>query len=94
MSDFGILAFGAYVPITRLQRSAIHATNKWFAKGLGGLAKGEKAIANWDEDSVTMALEAARDALEHIAQLVTAGDRIELTNLLGVDGVVAAIDLR
>jgi 3-hydroxy-3-methylglutaryl CoA synthase len=64
MSDFGILAFGAYVPITRLQRSAIHATNKWFAGGLGGLAKGEKAVANWDEDSVTMALEAARDALE------------------------------
>ncbi|KQZ73745.1 3-hydroxy-3-methylglutaryl CoA synthase [Sphingopyxis sp. Root214] len=66
MSDFGILAFGAYVPVTRLQRSAIHATNKWFAKGLGGLAKGEKAIANWDEDSVTMALEAARDALDNI----------------------------
>ncbi|NIJ35457.1 3-hydroxy-3-methylglutaryl CoA synthase [Sphingopyxis panaciterrae] len=66
MSSFGILAFGAYVPITRLQRSAIHATNGWFAGGLRGLAKGEKAIANWDEDSVTMALEAARDALEGI----------------------------
>lgn len=63
MSDFGILAFGAYVPITRLQRSAIHATNGWFAGGLRGLAKGEKAVANWDEDSVTMAVEAARDAL-------------------------------
>lgn len=66
MSDFGILAFGAYVPITRLQRSAIHATNKWFAGGLGGLAKGEKAVANWDEDSVTMAVDAARDALDSV----------------------------
>ncbi|MCC2601180.1 hydroxymethylglutaryl-CoA synthase family protein [Sphingopyxis yananensis] len=66
MSDFGILAFGAYVPITRLQRSAIHATNGWFAGGLGGLAKGEKAVANWDEDSVTMAVEAARDALDGV----------------------------
>ncbi|PQM27762.1 3-hydroxy-3-methylglutaryl CoA synthase [Sphingopyxis lindanitolerans] len=66
MSDFGILAFGAYVPITRLQRGAIHATNKWFASGLGGLAKGEKAVANWDEDSVTMAVEAARDVLDGI----------------------------
>ncbi|WP_447760914.1 hydroxymethylglutaryl-CoA synthase family protein [Sphingopyxis panaciterrae] len=66
MSDFGILAFGAYVPITRLQRSAIHATNGWFAGGLRGLAKGEKAAANWDEDSVTMAVEAARDALDGI----------------------------
>src|SRR3546814_503367 len=64
MSDFGILSFGAYVPITRLQRSAIHATNQWFAPGLGGLAKGERATANWDEDSITMAVEAARDALE------------------------------
>jgi len=66
MSDFGILAFGAYVPITRLQRSAIHATNGWFAAGLRGLAKGEKAVANWDEDSVTMAVEAARDTLDGI----------------------------
>src|SRR3546814_13147692 len=66
MSEFGILSFGAYVPITRLQRSAIHATNSWFAGGLRGLAKGEKAVANWDEDSVTMALEAARDALQGI----------------------------
>jgi 3-hydroxy-3-methylglutaryl CoA synthase len=66
MSDPGILAFGAYVPITRLQRSAIHATNGWFAGGLRGLARGEKAVANWDEDSVTMAVEAARDALDGI----------------------------
>ncbi|HMO74167.1 MAG TPA: 3-oxoacyl-[acyl-carrier-protein] synthase III C-terminal domain-containing protein [Sphingopyxis sp.] len=66
MSNFGILAYGAYVPVARLQRAAIHATNKWFAPGLGGLAKGEKAVTNWDEDSVTMAVEAARDALEGI----------------------------
>jgi 3-hydroxy-3-methylglutaryl CoA synthase len=66
MSDFGILAFGAYVPVTRLQRGAIHAMNGWFAGGLRGLAKGEKAVANWDEDSVTMAIEAARDTLDVI----------------------------
>src|SRR3546814_12780361 len=66
MSEFGILSVGAYVPITRRQRSAIHATNSVFAGGLRGLAKGEKAVANWDEDSVTMALEAARDALQGI----------------------------
>ncbi len=59
----GILGFGAYVPIGRLQRSAILAAHAWFAPGLKGQAKGEKAIGNWDEDSVTMAVEAARDAL-------------------------------
>lgn len=64
MSDTGILGYGAYVPITRLQRSAIHAANGWFAGGLRGLAKGEKAVANWDEDTITMAVEAARDCLD------------------------------
>lgn len=60
---FGILDFGAYVPRRRLQRSAIHAANGWFAGGLKGLAKGERAAANWDEDPITMAVEAARIAL-------------------------------
>lgn len=61
MTDVGILGFGAYVPITRLQRSAVHAANGWFAPGLKGLAKGEKAVSSWDEDTITMAVEAARD---------------------------------
>jgi hydroxymethylglutaryl-CoA synthase len=59
----GILSFGAYVPLLRLQRSAIFEANRWFAPGLKGLAKGERSIANWDEDVVTMAVEAARDCL-------------------------------
>ena len=37
--------------------------NAWFNPGLKGLAKGERTICNWDEDSVTMAVEAARDCL-------------------------------
>ena len=61
--DFGILAVGAYIPRRRLQRAAIHAANGWFAPNMRGLARGEKAIANWDEDSVTMAVDAARDCL-------------------------------
>lgn len=61
--DFGILAVGAYIPRRRLQRQAIHSANGWFAPNMRGLAKGEKAIANWDEDSVTMAVDAARDCL-------------------------------
>jgi 3-hydroxy-3-methylglutaryl CoA synthase len=59
----GILGFGAYVPRRRLQRQAIMAANGWFVPGLKGLARGERAIANWDEDSITMAVEAARDCL-------------------------------
>src|SRR5918996_1312043 len=59
----GIVAYGAYVPRLRLQRQAVYDANKWFAAGLRGLAKGERSMANWDEDSVTMAVEASRDCL-------------------------------
>jgi 3-hydroxy-3-methylglutaryl CoA synthase len=66
MAETGILSFGAYAPRKRLQRSVIYAANSWFAPGLKGLAKGEKAIGDWDEDSITMAVEAGRDALTGI----------------------------
>lgn len=62
-NDFGILSFGAYLPRARLQRKAVAAANGWFAPGLKGLAKGERTIGNWDEDPITMAVEAARDCL-------------------------------
>ena len=62
-TSVGITAFGAYVPAGRLQRNAIFAANGWFNPALKGLAKGERAIANWDEDPITMAVEAARDCL-------------------------------
>ena len=60
----GLLSYGVYVPRRRLQRSAIHEANKWFAPGLRGLAKGEKAIANWDEDPITLAVEAGRNCIQ------------------------------
>ena len=46
-----------------LDRAAIAATHKWMAPGLKGQAKGSRAFTSWDEDAVTMAVEAARDAL-------------------------------
>jgi hydroxymethylglutaryl-CoA synthase len=62
----GIIAAGAYVPRLRLQRQAVAAAHAWFAPGLKGLGKGERAMANWDEDAITMALEAGRDCLEDL----------------------------
>lgn len=47
----GIIAYGAYVPLFRLDR-----------KTIGG--RGEKAICNFDEDSTTMAVEAINDCLK------------------------------
>lgn len=61
--ELGILAYGGYLPRARLQRGEIAKAHKWFNPGLAGLGKGERTIANWDEDSVTMALEATRDCL-------------------------------
>ena len=65
MSDntVGILAYGAYLPRLRLARKAVADANAWFNPGLKGLAKGERTMCNWDEDAVTMAVEAARDCL-------------------------------
>jgi 3-hydroxy-3-methylglutaryl CoA synthase len=59
----GILSYGAYVPRLRLQRRAMAEANRWLAPNLMGKAKGERSLGNWDEDGLTMAVEAARDAL-------------------------------
>lgn len=59
----GITSYGAYIPRLRLQRKAMAQANAWFAPGLMGAAKGERAMANFDEDALTMAVEAGRDCL-------------------------------
>lgn len=53
----GILAYGAYVPVGRLDRSAIAATL------LQAAGRGTRSVASYDEDSTTLAVEAARVAL-------------------------------
>lgn len=63
MSEFGITRYGAYVPRLRLDRAIIADAHKWMAPGLRGQAKGSRAFTSWDEDAITMAVEAARDAL-------------------------------
>lgn len=59
----GIAAWGAYAPRLRLSREAVTRANAWVAPNLRAKAKGERSMANWDEDALTMAVEAARDAL-------------------------------
>jgi len=69
----GIVSFGAYVPRLRLQRAAVVQANQWFAPALKAHGKGERAMANWDEDAITMAVEAARDAVaaDHRGDIAT-----------------------
>ena len=61
--DIGILAYGAYIPRRRLARKSVADANAWFNPALKGQAKAERSMCNWDEDAVTMAVEAARDCL-------------------------------
>jgi len=61
--DVGVLSYGAYIPWLRMRRGTIAAAHEWFAPALRPLAQGERAIAGWDEDTVTMAVEAARNCL-------------------------------
>ncbi len=56
----GITSYGGYIPLHRLSREE-------FFRAWGGFAMpGERAVANFDEDSVTMATEAAIDCMKGI----------------------------
>lgn len=55
----GLTSIGTYVPRLRLARKTIQAAQGKSSSS----AKGERAICNWDEDSLTMAVEAARACL-------------------------------
>lgn len=59
----GIRSFGAYIPARRMSRAAIAEANAWAFPAMKSLGKGEKAICGWDEDVITMAVEAGRDCI-------------------------------
>jgi hydroxymethylglutaryl-CoA synthase len=81
----GIIAVGAYVPRIRLQRQAVAQAHAWVAPGLRALCKGERAWANWDEDSITMAVEAARDGLAGLDRARVARVALASTSLPAAD---------
>jgi len=77
----GILAYGAYLPRLRLSRKAVAEANAWFSPGLAGQARGERAMASWDEDAVTMAVEAARDCLGGLDRATVGAVHLASTSL-------------
>lgn len=98
----GIAAFGAYLPRLRLQRKAMAAANAWFNPGIAGQGKGERTMANWDEDAVTMSVEAARDALpagdpiaarKHVGALYFASTTMPFVDRQNAGIVAAALSL-
>jgi 3-hydroxy-3-methylglutaryl CoA synthase len=79
--EVGLLAYGAYLPRLRLSRKAVAEANAWFNPALASLARGERAMANWDEDAITMAVEAGRDCLTGIARESVAAVHLASTTL-------------
>jgi 3-hydroxy-3-methylglutaryl CoA synthase len=59
----GVSSVGAYLPRRRLARASIVAANAWGNPALAALAAGERTMCGWDEDSVTLATAAVRQAM-------------------------------
>jgi len=79
----GILRYGTYVPFYRLDRQA------------AGIGRGERAIASYDEDAVSMAVEAGRQALGDLRPdtLMFATTSPPYAEKLNAAAIAAALDL-
>ncbi|SEP93642.1 hydroxymethylglutaryl-CoA synthase family protein [Thalassovita taeanensis] len=95
--DFGITSFGAYVPRMRLERAAIAKAHKWMAPGLAGAAKGSRAFCSWDEDALTMAVEAGRDALgatrDGVNAIIVASTTLPYSDLSNAAIIAGALNI-
>ena len=60
----GIVSYGGYIPRLRLNRMSIVQNMGWFAPAIIMVAQGERSFCNWDEDTITMAVEASRDCIK------------------------------
>lgn len=93
----GIIGFGAYVPLLRLSRQAIHAANAWYAPGLKAI--GSRSLASWDEDPITMAVAAARDCLSvshtqpDLSGVYLASNTMPFADRLNAGVIAAALNL-
>ncbi len=96
----GITAYGGYIPRLRLSRQAAAQANAWYAPQFAG-RKGTRAFANWDEDSITLAVAAARDALgpatqrdrRRVRALMLASDTLPFAERLNAGVVAGALAL-
>jgi len=93
----GITSYGAYIPMLRISRKTISAATGWLGSTTG--LPGEKAVANHDEDSLTMAVASAVDCLgetdrEEIDELYFATTTSPYRERQGAVIVATALDLR
>ncbi len=88
----GIISYGVYIPFNRLQRSVIASALDIRA------GKGERSVASYDEDTATLAVEAARNCLagrrvNGISSLLLATTRPPYQEKLNAATVHAALQL-
>lgn len=60
-----IFSCGVHVPRLRLPREQIAAAMQWHGSTSPAAAAGARAICNWDEDALTLAIQAARECLKN-----------------------------
>ena len=87
----GITAYGAYIPRLRLDRMAVFQAMGWFAPAIIMVAQGERTMCNHDEDSLTMAVAAARDCLTGMDKQAVDAAYLCSTTLPFADRLNAAI---
>lgn len=63
MSDIGIKAFAVHVPRLRMDRASMAAAHAWAMPGLRSAGRGERSFCSWDEDTITMSVDAVRSCL-------------------------------
>ena len=96
----GITGYGGYVPRLRLDRKAVVEANAWYAPQFVGKGKGTRSMANWDEDSITLAVAAARDCLgpeadrSRISSVYLASSTLPFAERLNAGVVCEALTLR
>ena len=99
MSEVGISSIVGYIPKLRLSRKSVVESNAWLAPNLVGKGKGTRSMSNWDEDSVTMSVEAARrllgpeDDRSHVDNLFLASTTMPFADRLNSGIVRAALTL-
>ena len=92
----GIVSYGGYLPLNRIRRETVFEAMGWLHQA--AYMKGEKCVANFDEDSVTMAVAAGMNCLRGYEREIVDGLYFATTTApfrerRGADIIGTALDL-
>lgn len=95
----GITSYGGYIPRYRISRMLIVQNMAWYFPVIMAVAGGERSVANWDEDSVSMAVAAAYDCMtgrnrKELEGLYFASATMPFADRVNAGIVAAALNMR